>query len=155
MKLAQIMLFAVAAILALPSQAQTASDMEILRQKVKADKKVVVAANMRLTDAEAKNFWPIYDAYQKDLQGIDQRIGALVTIYADAYNQGPVTDETAKKLLTEMMAIETTEVKLKDVYVPRFEKAIPEMKVARYIQIESKIRAVVRYEMATQIPLVQ
>lgn len=56
MKLAQIMLFAVATVLALPSQAQTASDMEILRQKVKADKKLVVAANMQLTDAEAKNF---------------------------------------------------------------------------------------------------
>ena len=149
------MLFAVATILALPSQAQTASDMEILRQKVKADKKLVVAANMQLTDAEAKNFWPIYDAYQKDLQAINQRTGALITIYADAYNQGPVTDETAKKLLTESMAIETAEVKLKDVYVPRFEKAIPEMKVARYIQIESKIHAVMRYEMASQIPLVQ
>jgi hypothetical protein len=29
------------------------------------------------------------------------------------------------------------------------------LKVARYIQIENKIRAVVKYEMAAQIPLVQ
>jgi hypothetical protein len=155
MKLARIMLFAVATALALPSSAQTASDMEILRQKIKADKKLVVAANMQLTDAEGKNFWPIYDAYQKDLQGINQRTGVLVTDYADAYNKGPVTDETAKKLLTEMMAIESAEMKLKSTYVPRLEKAIPEMKVARYIQIENKIRAIIRYEMATQIPLVQ
>jgi len=155
MKLPQIMLFAIATILALPSSAQTASDMEILRQKIKADKKVVVAANMQLTDAEAKNFWPIYDAYQKDLQGINQRTGELVTSYAEAYNKGPVTDGTAKKLLTEIIAIETAEVKLKETYVPRLEKAIPEMKVARYIQIESKIRAIIKYELASQIPLVQ
>jgi len=155
MKLPQIMLFAIATILALPSSAQTASDMEILREKIKADKKVVVAANMQLTDAEAKNFWPIYDAYQKDLQGINQRTGELVTSYAEAYNKGPVTDGTAKKLLTEIIAIETAEVKLKETYVPRLEKAIPEMKVARYIQIESKIRAIIKYELASQIPLVQ
>ena len=54
-----------------------------------------------------------------------------------------------------MMAIDGAEVKLKTTYVPQLEKAIPGMKVARYIQIESKIRAVIRYEMASQIPLVQ
>ena len=42
--------------------------MEILRQKIKADKKLVVAANLKLTDAEGTAFWPVYDAYQKDLQ---------------------------------------------------------------------------------------
>ena len=155
MKLAQTMLFAVATILALPSTAQTASDMQILSDKIKADKKLVVAANMQLTDAEGKNFWPIYDAYQKDLLAINQRTGALIVSYADAYNEGPVSDATAKKLLAESMAIDGAEVKLKTTYVPQLEKAIPGMKVARYIQIESKIRAVIRYEMASQIPLVQ
>ncbi len=36
-------------------------------QKLKADKKLLVASNMELTDAESKAFWPLYDAYQKDL----------------------------------------------------------------------------------------
>jgi FMN phosphatase YigB (HAD superfamily) len=155
MKLAQIVLFAAATILALPSPAQTASDMEILRQKVKADKKLVVAANMQLTDAEAKTFWPIYDAYQKDLQGINQRTAVLIANYADAYNLAAVTNETAKKLLAEMMAIDSAEVKLKSSYVPQLEKAIPEIKVARYIQIENKIRAAIKYELAAKIPLAQ
>jgi len=97
MKYAQIVLFAIAAALTLPAVAQpTASDMEILRQKIKADKKLVVAANMQLTDAEAKGFWPVYDAYQADLQKINQRLGALIKNYADAYNKGPVSDEAAK-----------------------------------------------------------
>jgi len=156
MKCAQIMVFAVAAVLALPAVAQpTASDMEILRQKIKADKKLVVAANMQLTDAEAKGFWPVYDAYQADLQKINQRLGGLIRNYADAYNKGPVSNEAAKKLLDEMIAIDDSEVKLKRDYAPRLEKAIPGMKVARYIQIENKIRAVIKYDMAAQIPLVQ
>lgn len=39
------------------------TNMEILREKIKADKKLMVAANLGLTEAEATEFWPIYDAY--------------------------------------------------------------------------------------------
>lgn len=155
MKLPQAMLFAVATLLALPAAAQTASDMQILAQKIKADKKLVVAANMQLTEEEAKGFWPVYDAYQADLQKINQRLLGTIKRYADAYNKGPVSDEAAKKLINEAIAIEEAEVKLKRSYVPRLEKVIPGMKVVRYLQIENKIRAIGKYELATQIPLVQ
>ena len=155
MKLAQVVLFAVATLLALPAVAQTESDMQILAEKVKADKKLVVAANMQLTEDEAKGFWPVYEAYQKDLQGINQRLLGAIKNYADAYNKGPVSDETAKELINEAIAIEDAEVKLKRSYVPKLEKVIPGMKVARYIQIENKIRAVIRYELAAQVPLVE
>jgi hypothetical protein len=153
MKLASIV--ALATLIVLPAGAQTASDMQILAQKIKADKKLVVAANMQLTEDEAKGFWPVYDAYQKDLQGINQRLLGTIKSYADAYNKGPVSDETAKKLINEAIAIEEAEVKLKRSYLPKLEKAIPGMKVARYLQIENKVRAVIRYELAAQIPLVQ
>ncbi len=155
MKLARIVLFAVAALLALPAVAQTASDMQVLAEKIKADKKLVVAANLQLTEDEAKGFWPVYDAYQKDLQALNQRLIGTVMDYAEAYNKGPVSDETAKKLINEAIAIEEAEVKLKRSYVPRLEKVLPGVKVARYIQIENKIRAIVKYELADQIPLVE
>jgi hypothetical protein len=131
------------------------SDMEILRQKIKADKKLVVAANMQLTESEAKGFWPVYEAYQKDLAAINDRTAKLIVSYADAYKKGPVSNETAKKLLAEYLAIEDAEVKLKHSYVPKLEKAIPDMKVARYLQIENKIRAIIKYELAAGIPLVE
>ena len=166
MKFVQIVLFAVATLLALPSVAQTkpaakaaetpaSSDMEIFRQKVKADKKLLVAANMQLSETEAKAFWPIYDGYQKDLEGINGRLGKLVVDYANAYNKGTVPDATAKSLMNEAWAIEEAEIKLKRAYAPKLEKALSAMKVARYYQIESKIRAVIKYELAANIPLAQ
>jgi hypothetical protein len=97
----------------------------------------------------------VYESYQKDLQALNQRLLGAVQKYADAYNQGPVSDETAKKLINETIAIEEAEVKLKRSYVPKLEKVIPGVKVARYIQIENKIRAIVKYELADQIPLVE
>ena len=148
--------FAVVAGLASPAMAQTGTtNMEILRQKIKADKKLVVAQNLQLTDAEGTAFWPVYDAYQKDLQQINQRLTAVILAYADAYNKGPVTNDVAKKLLDEAVAIDEAEAKLKSTYLPKILAALPATKAARYIQIENKIRAVIRYEMAEGIPLVQ
>ena len=155
MKTVRIVLFAAAAALALPAAAQTASDMQILAQKIKADKKLVVAANMQLTEDEAKGFWPVYEAYQKDLENINQRLGGTIKSYAAAFNQGRVSDEVAKGLINEAIAIEEAEAKLKRSYAARLEKVIPGVKVARYIQIENKIRAIVRYDLAEQIPLVR
>ena len=152
-----VMAFALAAGLAAPAMAQNTgtTNMEILRQKIKADKKLVVAENLNLTDAEGKAFWPVYDAYQKDLQQINQRLAAAILAYADAYNKGPVTNEVAKKLLDEALAIDEAEAKLKSAAVPKILAALPATKAARYIQIENKIRAVVRYELAANIPLVE
>jgi hypothetical protein len=137
------------------AQTGATTNMEILRQKVKADKKLVVAQNLQLTDAEGATFWPVYDAYQKDLQQVNQRLSSVILAYANAYNKGPVANDAAKKLLDEALAVDDAEAKLKTTYVPKIVGALPATKAARYIQIENKIRAAIRYELAAGIPLVE
>ena len=138
------------------AQEATQMNMEILKEKIKADKKLVVATNMNLTDQEAKNFWPLYDGYQKELEQINQRLIAMIKGYADAYNagKGEISDDQAKKLITEALAIEESEMKLRQSYAGKLGKALPATKVARYLQIEKKIRSIVNFELAAQIPLV-
>lgn len=157
MKLARVLVILLAAVLAAPVIAQDkgSSNMEILRQKMKADKKLVVAENMQLSDAEAKAFWPIYDAYQKDLDQINARLGQVITTYAEAYRKGAIPNDVASKLLDEALAIEEAETTLKRTYVPRFNKALPAAKTVRFMQIENKIRALVNVELADNIPLVK
>jgi hypothetical protein len=135
--------------------AKAADNMQILMEKVRADKKLLVASNMKLTEEEAKGFWPVYDAYQKDLQALNARYEKGLKAYAEAYNKGPVPDETAKQLLDEMLAIDEAEAKLKHSYVPKLEKVLPMSKVARYLQLETKIRSAVRYDLARRIPLIE
>mgnify|MGYP003404248258 CR=1 FL=1 len=149
-----------ASLVAVPAFAQTAgsadTNMEIFMQKIKADKKLLVASNMGLTDAEGKDFWPLYDAYQKDLQQVNERLGKTINAYAEAYNEGKgtVSNDTAKKLLDEAISVEEQEVKLKRANAEKVGKVLPATKTARYIQIENKIRAVIKFEIAKQIPLV-
>jgi len=137
------------------AQTPGTTDMDILRQKIKADKKLVVAENLKLTEAEGAKFWPVYDAYQKDLQQINERLKAVILAYADAYNKGAVTDATAKKLIEDASAVDDAEATLRRTTLPKILAVLPATKAARYVQIENKIRAVIRYELAAGIPLVQ
>ena len=136
------------------SQDKQADNMKILLDKIKADKKLVVAANMGLTEAEAKGFWPVYEAYQKDLMAINKRIGGLIDSYATDYQSNTLTNEKAKKLTAEFVAIQKAEANLSASYVPKLSKVLSAKQVLRYLQIENKIRAAVKYELATAIPLV-
>src|SRR5215470_10681478 len=137
------------------AQDKPADNMQILREKIKADKKLLVAANMELTESEAKDFWPIYENYQKDLQNINERLGKLLQSYATDYKNKTMTDDKAKKLTDEYLSIQEAEVKLQSSYLPKLSKALPATKVARYLQIEKKIRAVIKYDLAATVPLVQ
>lgn len=140
---------------AVAAQQPSDSDMQILLEKIKADKKLLVAANMELSDAEAKKFWPVYDAYQLELGKLNTRIATLIEGYADDYNNDSLTDAKARKMISELVALDQAEAAMKKSFVPKLYKALPPVKAARYLQIENKIRAALRYELAEVVPLVK
>src|SRR5438445_13445088 len=95
-----------------PSESdKPASNLEIIHEKLKADKKLIVAKYMELTESEANRFWPVYDDYQEDLQKINERLLAMLQSYAADYQNKSLTDEKAKKLLDDWIGLEQDEVK--------------------------------------------
>ncbi len=134
------------------AQGTTADNMEIVKEKVRADKKLFIATNMELTESEAKAFWPVYEAYQAELGKLRDRDSKLIEEFAD--NFGTMSDEVAKKLLDDFLSIESGYLKLRQAYVAKFQEALPSTKVARYYQLENKIEAVLRYEQVKRIPLI-
>ena len=133
------------------AQEKPADNMQLVLEKVRADKKLLVAENMPLTEEEAKAFWPVYSQYQDELFLLRTRTAKLIQDYAAAYGQ--MSNNTAKKLLDEYMTIEKLGLKLRQSYLPKFRAVLPEVKVARYYQIENKIYAALLYEVAAKIPL--
>jgi hypothetical protein len=131
--------------------------MDILRQKVKADKKLVIAENLNLTDAEGASFWPVSTHTRRACsRSTAARLGRGPCV-CRRVRQGPVPDATAKKLIEEAMAVDDAEeAKLKgSLSAAKILARAPGREAARYLQIENKIRAVVRYELAAGIPLVE
>jgi hypothetical protein len=143
------------AVVAVPAvaQDQQADTMQMVRDKIRADKKLLIAENLPLTAAEAKAFWPVYDRYQGELSALNDRMIKLIKEYANNYQT--MSDQTAKKLIDEYLAIEAARLKIRQAYVPRFRKVLRERQVARYYQIENKIQAAVSYDLAAEIPLVK
>ena len=135
------------------AQEKPADNMQVLIEKIRADKKLLIAENMQLTEAEAKAFWPVYNQYQDELFLLRTRTVKLIKDFADAYEK--MNNETAKKLMDEYITIETLGPKLRQAYLPKFRKVLPEVKVVRYYQIENKIQAALFYELAANIPLMK
>ena len=137
------------------TQDKPANNLEVVHEKLKADKKLIVSKYMELTESEAKSFWPVYEDYQKDLLKFYERLGALLKSYAADYRGKSLTDEKAKKLLDEWIALEQDEVKQRSAVVPKLTKALPAKKAARYLQIENEYRMLLRYDLAATVPLAQ
>jgi hypothetical protein len=135
------------------AQDQQADTMRLVRDKIRADKKLLIAENLPLTAAEAKAFWPVYDRYQQELSALNDRMIKLIKEYATNYET--MSDQTAKRLMDEYLAIESARLKICQAYVPRFRKVLREKLVVRYYQLENKVQAAVGYELAAEIPLVK
>jgi hypothetical protein len=66
-----------------------------------------------------------------------------------------MSDDAAKKLLEDSLSIDSAYLKLCHSYSAKFRDVLPDKKVARYYQLENKIEAVLKYELAKRIPLIQ
>ena len=139
---------------ALPVRSQEKADsMEALRDAIQADKKAYISEYLQLTDAEGKEFWPYYNSYQFDLQKVNERLIKLINDYAKTYQS--MSDQDAIKMVDAYLAIERDQLKLKELYFRTLRKTLPVKKVTRYMQLENKINALVRFELAKKIPLVK
>ena len=149
--------FALTTMLAPLVQAQSGTadvtDLAALRTAAKTDKRAFVAATLALSDSQAKKFWPVYDAYQRSLDAAN-RIRA-VAIEGLLSRDKPITDLYAKQLAAELVESDEAEVKARRTLYNRVMRALPPTKAARYLQLESKIRAVQNYDLAAAFPLIK
>ena len=150
--LAVLPLFLFAAAPAGAGEADEAS-MEILRDTLRSNKKALVAVNLALSDEEARAFWPVYDRYQAELTVVGDRLLQVIEDYKRTF--GSTTDDQARKLVDDYLAIERDRVELRRSYVESFAEALPGRKLMRFYQIENKIDAVMRYEVAASIPVIE
>lgn len=151
------LLFAASALVAPIALAQDkaadVTDMQALRAALKSDKKAFVASVMKLNDAEAKRFWPIYDSFQRNLEVTSRR--RVVAVEALLFHDKPMTNLGAKNLITELMAVDEAEVKARRTLRNRVMRALPPLKAARYLQLEDKFQAVQEYDIASTVPLIR
>jgi hypothetical protein len=140
-------------LLSSPLFAQVAEDSEKIKQAMQKQKDEVVTAEMKLTEAEDKAFWPLYREYQEALRKLQDRSFKLLAGYAQERENETFTDQKAMALLDEYLDIDREDLWLKRAYLEKFKKILPAKKVMRYFQLENKIAALVNYQMTQGVPL--
>jgi Spy/CpxP family protein refolding chaperone len=122
-------------------------------EQYRRDRKRLIAENLILTDAESKRFWPLYEQFEKDLFVLTEKRRCMIAKFGENYES--MTDAMAKEIMIDRLELEEERARLRRVYLSRFEKVLPVKKLARYYQIESKIRAAVEAGIAQELPLIK
>jgi hypothetical protein len=136
-----------------PTGKAAEADVDVLLDAIRSNRKAMVAVNLKLTDDEAAKFWPVYDRYEKEIAAVGDRLVGVIQEYTTSFAN--LSDEKATKLVDDYLAVEADRVKVRRAYVEEFGKALPGRKVARFYQIENKMDAVIRYDLAATIPVVE
>jgi hypothetical protein len=135
------------------SNAVTDTDIKLLREDIRSERKRLVAANLPLTATEATKFWPIYDQYSAEFSKIGDTNVALIKEYAQRYDT--MTDDQANDFMKRSAAIDQQVSALLMKYVPIFEKVISPEKTARWYQIDRRLNLMVNLQLASSFPMVE
>jgi Spy/CpxP family protein refolding chaperone len=128
-------------------------DIDLMRKDIRSQKKQLIAQNLKLTDAEATKFWPIYDQYTAELVKINNKKYATIQQYADGY--GTLTDEQATTLMRQWMDVDIAAAQLRAKYPPIVSQAIGGKKGATFAQLDRRVSLMIELQLASQVPLVQ
>jgi len=128
-------------------------DLDLLRKDLRAKRKQLIAANLRLTEDEAKRFWPVYDQYMKELIVINDKKFALIQNYAD--NLGKMTDFESLLFIRNWLDSDIATTQLRQRYVPIVAKVLDGKKTATFFQLDRRIAMMLELQVSSQMPLVQ
>jgi len=127
------------------------ANLDILRDTIRANRKALVAANLTLSDDEAARFWPLYDRYQTELNAVQDRGVKIIEDYAASFHD--LSNDKAMRLAADWLSAEGDRVKVRRTYLDEFAQVLPGRKVVRFYQIENKMDAVLRYDLAAESPV--
>ena len=139
------------------ASAQTGDDVdlegtfEMVRGFMAAERELMIEEELRLSNEEEQEFWPIYEDYRADTEVVQDRYAKLVADYAANYLD--LSEDMADDMIDEYFGIQTAFLEIRQRYVRRFRTVLPAQKLARFIQIENKIDAVAQLPLMRDVPL--
>lgn len=138
-----------------PQDFQVPSDQEIdlLRKDLRSKKKQIIAANMKLSDAEAEKFWPLYDKYTADLVQINNTKYGLIKQYLQTYTT--MTDAEADGYMSKWTSVDESVIQLRQQYVPTFRKVLSAKNTLLFFQLDRRVSQMIDLQLSSQLPLIE
>jgi len=141
-----------------PLYAQSASataerDIAISRRMINDKRNTALAFNMSFTEEEKEAFWPLYRQYRDAMSNVGTRQLDVIVDFANHYDS--MTEAKARELLDRSLVYEEQAFKVKQLYVDKFRRVLPNIKVARLMQIESRMDTAIKMKLSEGIPLME
>jgi hypothetical protein len=128
-------------------------DIDISRKLINEKRVKALAVNMHFTEQEKKAFWPLWEEYRTAMRKVGDERLAIIINYADHLDS--MTDKIARQLLDSSFDVDRKEIKVREKYAKKFRRILPDTKVARLMQIEHRIDALVDLKIAEGVPLME
>ena len=127
-------------------------EIALMRSDLRANRKKIIAANMKLTPDEAQWFWPTYEEYVNELVKINSAKYALIREYLQNEN---MTDEQADGLSKRWVEVDESVAQLRLKYIPIFRKVLSAKSTAMFFQLDRRVQMMIDLQLASSLPLVQ
>ncbi len=135
------------------SQPLSDQDIQMLRKNLRSERRQVIAANLKLSDAEAEKFWPLYDQYVSELVAINHTKYELIKQYVQS--NGALNDTQATSAVKEWISVDQSVGNLRLKYVPQFRKVLSAKNTALFYQLDRRIQLMIDLQLASALPLVE
>ena len=137
-----------------PQPGNFQDEIEMARKMVSKDRHDLVLKNMGLSVHDEKKFFGVYNAYRDEMKPLLDKETQLLLDYADSYKSKNLSDEQALGFANTLLDVKSQKIALRKKYIAEFAEKVSPKYVARFIQVENKLDAIMGYDMARQVPLV-
>ncbi len=134
-----------------PVAALDRAQFEVMFEAREAERRVMIAQGLQLTDDEAAKFWPAYDEFRADIKGVDLEQAMLVATFAQNFQN--LDDDTSREILNDAKRIEKDRARVISRHLSKVQRLIPASDALRYFQMQSYIATAERFALQQRIPL--
>lgn len=118
-----------------------------------AYRRKLVSDKLQLKSEAAARFWPIYEKYQKELELVRDKRHAILIKLGENFDN--MSDADAAEFVRAKVDLEESRARINRRAILELGKVLTPRELARFVQIEAKIRAFIEAGIEEEIPLIQ
>lgn len=128
--------------------------LQLFRSDLNTAKVEVVNQVMKLSEAEARKFWPIYRQYENELGKLAINRAELVADFVQSHQAGTFTDTKAEDVAQRWFQSQRARLNLLEKYHGKIKKALSPTRAGQFLQIENQVAIFIDLTIASEMPVV-
>jgi len=127
---------------------------QLLRSDFNSAKVELVNKIMKLSEQDAKKFWPIYREYENELGKLAINRVELIAEFVKSHQNGTFDNAKAKDVAKRWFKGQRARLDLLERYYGKIEKALSSVQAGQFLQIEHQLALFIDVTIASEMPLV-